>query len=185
MSNSDNRVQQVHREQPEEVRPNISMLAEEMQGQWHEKLDRHLGDIVIKPYSNRKVWWSCDQCPEGLPHVWETYVHSRSQGTGCPFCSGQAVCQHNTLATKAPQVALFWDAKKNHPISSDQVSACSNMRAHRKRNACLHEWQASVLNKTCGKTGCPKCAKANSGRKAGGSRHFCNCKACLAGAMGS
>jgi len=161
------------------------MLAEEMQGQWHEKLDRHLGDIVIKPYSNRKVWWSCDQCPEGLPHVWETYVHSRSQGTGCPFCSGQAVCQHNTLATKAPQVALFWDAKKNHPISSDQVTVFSNMRAHWKCNACLHEWQASVLNKTCGKTGCPKCAKANSGRKAGGSRHFCNCKACLAGAMGS
>jgi len=28
------------------------------------------------------------------------------QGTGCPFCSGTAVCQHNTLATKAPQVAL-------------------------------------------------------------------------------
>ena len=112
MSNSDNRVQQVHREQPVGVRPNISMLAEEMQGQWHEKLDRHLGDIVIKPYSNRKVWWSCDQCPEGLPHVWEARVDKRTQGTGCPFCSGRAVCQHNTLARKAPKVALFWDAKK-------------------------------------------------------------------------
>ncbi len=97
-------------------------------------------------------------------------MHSRSQGSGCPFCSGTEVCQHNTLATKAPQVALLWDAKKNHPISSDQVSACSNMRAHRKRNACLHEWQASVLNKTRGKTGCPKCAKANGSRKADGSR---------------
>jgi len=150
--------------------PDISLLAEELQGQWHEKLNRHLGDILIKPYSNCKVWWSCDQCPEGLPHVWEAHVRNRTQGTGCPFCSGTAVCQHNTLATKAPQVALFWDAKKNHPLSPDQVTVSSNMRAHWRCSACLHEWQAAVMHKAHGKTGCPKCAKANSGRKAGGSR---------------
>ncbi|DBB15606.1 TPA: hypothetical protein ACH3X3_003818 [Trebouxia sp. C0006] len=80
------------------------MLAEELQRQWHDKLNRHLGDILIQPYSNRKAWWSCDQCPKGLPHVWEAYVHNKTQGTGCPFCSGVAVCQHNTLATKAPQL---------------------------------------------------------------------------------
>jgi len=34
----------------------------------------------------------------------------------------------------------------------------------------LHEWQASVMHKAHGKTGCPKCAKANSGRKADGTR---------------
>ncbi len=82
--------------------PEISLLAEELQGQWHEQLNRHLGHILIKPYSRRKVWWSCDQCPDGLPHVWEAIVKSRVYGTGCPFCSGNAVCQHNTLARKAP-----------------------------------------------------------------------------------
>ncbi len=170
MSNSDNRVQQVHREQPVGVRPNISMLAEEMQGQWHEKLNRHLCDVVIKPYSHCKVWWSCDQCPEGLPHIWEAAVYNRTYGSGCPFCSGNAICQHNTLARKAPEVALFWDAKKNHPLSPDQVTVSSNMRAHWKCSACLHEWQASVLDKAHGKTGCPKCAKTNGGRKADGTR---------------
>ncbi len=170
MSNSDNRVQQVHREQPVGVRPNISLLAEELQGQWHEKLNRHLGDVLIKPYSHCKVWWSCDQCPEGLPHVWEARVDNWSQGTGCPFCSGTAVCQHNTLATKAPQVALFWDAKKNHPLSPDQVTVFSGIRAHWKCNACLHEWQASVMSKACQKTGCPNCAMANAGKKADGTR---------------
>jgi len=44
------------------------------------------------------------------------------------------------------------------------------MRAHWKCSACLYEWQASVLNKAHGKTGCPKCAKANGGRKADGTR---------------
>jgi len=97
-------------------------------------------------------------------------VYNRTYGTGCPFCSGRAICQHNTLATKAPQVALFWDAKKNHPLSPDQVTVSSNMRAHWKCSVCLHEWQAPVFIKTDGKTGCPKCAEANRDWKANGTR---------------
>ncbi len=147
------------------------MLAKELQTQWLSKRNTHLGNSVIKPHSHRKVWWSCNQCPEGLPHIWEAYVRKRTQGTGCPFCSGTAVCQHNTLARKAPQIALFWDAKKNHPLSPDQVTVSSNMRAHWKCSTCLHEWQASVTTKARNKTRCPKCAKANAGRKADGTRH--------------
>ncbi len=163
-------IPQQQSQQPDQAGPNITLLSEELQGQWHEELNRHLGNIVIKPYSQHKVWWSCDQCPEGLSHDWEAYVYSRSQGTGCPFCSGQAVCQHNTLVRKAPQVTLFWDAKKNHPLSPDQVTVSSSMRAHWKCSACLHEWQASVYSKTHGKSGCPKCAKANAGKNADGTR---------------
>jgi len=146
------------------------LLAEELQGQWHGRLNRHLGNIVIKPYSHRKVWWSCDQCPDGFPHVWEAFVNSRMQGRGCPFCSGTEVCQHNTLARKAPQVARFWDAEKNYPLSPDQVTASSRMRAHWKCSVCLHTWQALVTSKAQGKSGCPRCAKANGGRKADGTR---------------
>ena len=157
-------------QQPDEAGPNISLLTEELQGQWHEKLNRHFGHILIKPYSARKVWWSCNQCPDGFPHIWVATVQNRTHGKGCPLCSGTAVCQHNSLATRAPQVALFWDARKNHPLSPDQVTVYSNMRAHRKCSVCLHEWQAAVMQKTRGKTGCPKCAKANRGREADGTR---------------
>ncbi len=130
----------------------------------------HLGDILIRPGSNRKVWWLCDQCPDGLPHVWEAHVHNMTRGTGCPFCSGTAVCQHNTLARQAPEVALFWDAKKNHPMSPDQVTVSSGMRAHWKCRTCLHEWQAPVLTKVSYETGCPNCAKANGNMPADGTR---------------
>ncbi len=44
------------------------------------------------------------------------------------------------------------------------------MGAHWKCSACLHEWQAPVMTKARDKTGCPKCAKANAGRKADGTR---------------
>ncbi len=163
--------------------PKTSLLADELQKQWHEKLNMHLGNIVIRPGSDRKVWWSCDQCPDSLPHIWEASVRHRTYGTGCPFCSGTAICQHNTLAKQAPDVALFWDAKKNHPLDPDQVTVSSNKRAHWKCSVCLYEWQAQVMRKARSKTGCPKCAKANPGRKADGTRQkhptFARAKALL------
>ena len=157
-------------QQPDKVRPNISLLQEELKAQWHDQLNEHLGSIVIKPSSNRKVWWSCAQCPDNLPHVWEASVNNRTQGTGCPLCSGHAICQHNTLARKAPQVALLWDSKKNHPVSPDQVTASSGRRAHWKCSDCLHEWQASVMLKARRNSGCPQCTKANGNVNADGTR---------------
>ncbi|DBA77908.1 TPA: hypothetical protein ACH3X2_008335 [Trebouxia sp. C0005] len=130
----------------------------------------HLGNVLIRPGSNRKVWWSCDQCPDSLPHIWQATVNNRTQGRGCPFCTGMAICQHNTLARNAPEIAVFWDAKRNHPMSPDHVTVFSRMRAHWKCSACLHEWQASVSNKMRGMTGCPKCAKANGNMPAEGTR---------------
>ena len=150
--------------------PNTSLLADELQKQWHEKLNMHLGNVLIRPGSDRKVWWLCDQCPDGLPHNWEAAVKRRTQGTGCPFCSGAAICQHNTLARKAPEVALLWDAKKNFPLSPDQLTVSSGMRAHWKCSTCLHEWQAPVMMKVRRKTGCPQCAQAHRGRAADGTR---------------
>ncbi len=146
------------------------MLAKELQAQWHEERNTHLGNSVIRPHSHHKVWWSCDQCPDSLPHIWEATVYSRSSGNGCPFCSGTSTCQHNTLSRQAPQVAQFWDAKKNHPLSPDQVTAFSNMRVHWKCSVCTYEWQARVTDKTRGNTGCPKCAKANGSMRADGTR---------------
>jgi len=145
--------------------PNTSLLAGELQKQWHAKLNRHIGNTVIRPGSDRKVWWSCDQCPDSFPHIWQATVKNSTYGRGCPFCSGNAICQHNTLARKAPEVALFWDAKKNHSMSPDQVTVSSGMRVHWKCSVCLNEWQASVSAKVHGKTGCPKCAKLTAAEK--------------------
>ncbi|DBA90869.1 TPA: hypothetical protein ACH3X2_004239 [Trebouxia sp. C0005] len=162
--------QQLQEEQCEDGVPNTSLLADELQKQWHAKLNLHLGKICIRPGSKHKVWWSCNQCPDSFPHIWQANVKSRTYGRGCPFCSGRAICQHNTLARKAPELALFWDAKKNHPLTPDQVTVFSNMKAHWKCSACLHEWQALVKGKARTNSGCPKCAKAHAGREADGTR---------------
>ena len=88
---------------------------------------------------------------------------NRSSGIGCPFCSGAKVCQHNSLATKPPQVALHGHHDKNLPLSPGTVTALSQYRAHWVCSVCKYEWQARVASKSQSHSGCPECARANLG----------------------
>jgi len=154
----------------QQPKPDISPLSKELQQQWHFDRNAHLGSVIITPGSNRKVWWSCDQCPDGVPHVWESLVNNRTQGRGCPYCSGRSVCQHNTLARKAQEVAQYWDRVKNGSVCPKSVTANSSLRAHWKCPICLYEWQASIQEKVNFNTACPKCARGQFGREQGGPR---------------
>lgn len=95
-------------QQQQPQQSDLSLLNPLLQLQWHPVKNAHLKGVVIKPGSGRVVWWTCDQCPDGHPHEWEAQVNSRSRGSGCPCCAGRAVCAHNSLATKAPEVAAQW-----------------------------------------------------------------------------
>ena len=155
---------------PEASRPDISQLRPEPQAQWmHDKND-HLGSIVVTPHSGRKVSWSCPHCPDGHAHIWEAKVSARSNGTGCPFCSGRKVCKHNSLATQAPEVARYWHSTRNLPLSPDTVAVSSNNRAHWVCPACKHAWRDPVYANLALNTGCPECARASGGRSKAGVR---------------
>ena len=93
--------------------PDISLRHPALTRQWDHAANAHLGNIVIKPYNNRKVCWTCDQCPDGHMHSWSAAVHNRSDGNGCPHCRGRKVCKHNSLTTKAPWLVGQWDYKAN------------------------------------------------------------------------
>ena len=81
------------------------------------------------------------------------------------------MCEHNSLATEAPEIACYWDPERNLPISPDTVTAHSHYRAHRLCSVCKHEWQTSVGAKVNAKSGCPECVKTHSGRSKDGVRH--------------
>ena len=137
--------------------PDISRLDPALQQRWDHAANAHLGNIDIKPHSHRKVWWTCDQCPDGHLHSWEATVSRRTAGTGCPQCSGHKVCKHNSLATKAPKVAAQWDYEANIGTPSNVV-AQSNQRVGWCCNVCDNKWRATIgLRVSIKKTGCPKC----------------------------
>ena len=69
--------------------PNIS-LDSALQQQWDHAANAANAYLGIKPQSNRKVWWNCDQCPDGHLHRWEAVVQNRSNGSGCLQQSVQA-----------------------------------------------------------------------------------------------
>ena len=143
--------------QQQQSGPDISQLSPELQSQWDHEKNAHLGSIVIKPQSNRRVPWICRKCPAGHPHMWQASVQNRTHGRGCPFCSGHKVCHHNAFPSTAPQVALDWDTAKNSDSPHD-YTASSHHRAHWVCRSCGHEWQANIKQRVKGRTGCPACA---------------------------
>ena len=145
--------------------PNISCLDPALQQQWDHAANAHIGNVNIAPGSGRKVWWICDQCPDGHLHRWEARVASRTSGTGCPQCSGRKVCKHNSLATKAPSVADQWDYEANDG-RPDSVVAQSNRRVGWLCGACGHKWSQTPGQRVCKtKKGCPMCAEHTKTKK--------------------
>ncbi|KAL3159843.1 hypothetical protein ABBQ38_15497 [Trebouxia sp. C0009 RCD-2024] len=145
--------------------PNISRLDPALQQQWDHAANAHLGNIDIKPKSGRKVWWTCDQCPEGHLHRWLATVEKRTDCTGCPQCSGRQVCKHNSLATKAPKIAAQWDYDVNAG-TPDSVVAQSNTKVGWKCSECDGKWRASPNARVSkNRPGCPECAKNTKTRK--------------------
>ena len=143
--------------------PDISALNKQLQQQWDHAANLPLGNIVIKKFSNKSACWTCDQCPDGHPHKWQSTIANRSLGARCPQCSGRKLCKHNSLATVAPAAAVFWDQEKNG-CTADMVLATSQQPAHWHCSACQHEWITLPHTKTMNNSGCPQCNQGGPGR---------------------
>ncbi|KAL3147879.1 hypothetical protein ABBQ32_002600 [Trebouxia sp. C0010 RCD-2024] len=139
--------------------PDVSLLNLILRQQWDHAANAHLGNTLIKPHSRCKVWWTCDQCPDGHLHSWFASVGQRSCGTGCPQCIGRKVCKHNSLATRAPLVAAQWDYEANVG-TPDNVVARSNKPVGWLCDVCGGKWGASPnMRVSKRKSGCPVCAQ--------------------------
>jgi len=141
--------------------PDISQLSPQLQQEWHPDNDALLGGIKVTPGSGRRVMWSCPNCPAGCPHIWKATVSSRTRRARCPFCQGKSVCQHNSLATKAPRQTRYWNQDKN-ARTPEQMLAGSGFRAEWKCPACSHEWQGQVAQRVQRDRGCPECNRIGS-----------------------
>ena len=142
--------------------PDISLLSPLLQCQWDHARNAYLGSIVIRPHTNMKIWWKCDQCPDGHPHEWEATVNSRSNGTACPFCANKNVCQHNSLAIQNPTIAAQFSNK--NPGTAHDYTVSSNKVVIWECEY-RHEWKVQISSRTSGKHGCPACFSINSKSK--------------------
>ena len=142
----------------EQADPNISLLAPHLQQEWDHAANVHLGKIIVRPWSNRKVWWRSGMCKTGQPHRWQARVNNRSTGRGCPYKTGRAVCPCNDLAHNHPEVTAEWDWEANGDRTPVNVTASSGTAAAWRCGPCGHRWSAIVSDRNHHGTGCPQCA---------------------------
>ena len=124
----------------------------QLASEWHPKKNGKLKPENIAQKSGKIVWWQCDK-----GHEWQDTVLHRSQGRGCPVCSGHRVLSgFNDLATLRPEIAKQWDYNKNNELTPEQVSIGSGKKVWW---LCQdeHSWQARISERVKGQN-CPYCS---------------------------
>jgi hypothetical protein len=97
--------------------------------------------------SGRKVGWKCAN-----GHKWASVLSSRSQGNGCPICSGhQVLAGYNDLATTNPELAAQADG-----WDPTTVTAGSARKVEWKCEL-GHSWNVSISSRSKGNR-CPVCS---------------------------
>ncbi len=122
--------------------------------QWHKELNGALKPEMVTPYSNRRVWWKCR-----LGHEYQAAVGARTQGSGCPYCTGRKVLPgFNDLATLEPELASQWHIAMNGKLTPQMVTLGSHKKVWWQCGD-GHVWAAVVSSRTGpNRCGCPVCA---------------------------
>lgn len=116
--------------------------------EWHMK--NEFSPFEITYGSQKKVYWICDK-----EHEWEATISSRSQGKGCPKCSGRVATDQNNLYVKRPDLAAQWHPTKNNGLSPKDVTSSSHKRVWWLcENG--HEWDQTIMARN--RLNCPMCA---------------------------
>lgn len=131
----------------------LATLRPQLAAEWDREKNAPLRPEQVSPGSHRLVWWRCAR-----GHSWRARILSRTDGSGCPICTGKAVLAgENDLATRYPRLAEEWDREKNAPLLPASVTPGSNKRVWWRCEK-GHSWQAVIAARVSGSQGCPVCA---------------------------
>ncbi|MDC0093061.1 zinc-ribbon domain-containing protein [Alphaproteobacteria bacterium] len=128
----------------------------ELVKEWHPTKNGDLQPEDFTFKSGKKVWW---KCLEGDDHEWIVSIANRSNGHGCPYCSGNKVSKTNSFLTKFPKVAKEWHPTKNGNLKPENFTYGSDKKVWWK---CPkdeeHEWIARIANRSRRGIPCPFCS---------------------------
>jgi hypothetical protein len=132
---------------------NLSVLYPEIAKEWHPTKNEDLKPEDITSKSGRKIWWKCSK----KGHEWPAIIAGRTNGGGCPYCSGRKAGKDNNLSARFPEIAKEWHPTKNGNLTPEGVMPGSNKKVWwicSKEDD--HEWDAIINHRTRG-SGCPEC----------------------------
>lgn len=124
----------------------------DLAAEWHPTLNAPLTPRDVFRSVAKKFWWM-----DLLGHEWEASANERSNGSNCPFCSGQRILVgFNDLATRNPELASEWHPELNGERTPQMVTLMNGTKAW-WRDSFGHEWEAVISSRSVG-TGCPVCS---------------------------
>ena len=133
----------------------LATLHPELIKEWHPTKNGSLTPYDVVEFTNRKIWWICDK---GEDHVYQSAVHSRSNGIGCPVCRGLKAVPSTSLATLRPELAEEWHPTKNGYLTPYDVVEFSAKKiwwiCDKGED---HLWCTAISNRTSRDSGCPYC----------------------------
>lgn len=110
--------------------PNLKSELPSLAKQWHPTKNGEFTPTMIRPSSNRKVWWQCEH-----GHEWEESPIYRQRSPKCPSCQ--------SLAFKTPTIAQIWHPTKNGDLTPWGIRSGSKQIVW-WQCSCGHEWQNEV-----------------------------------------
>ncbi len=126
----------------------------QLASEWNYEKNGQLKPTDVFSSASAKVWWICMR-----GHEWKASVNSRSNGNGCPYCSGRRILSgYNDFATKRPDLIEEWLHEKNKHIDPTQIGCGSGVKAWWKCRKCGNEWKTSISNRVMGRD-CPVCSR--------------------------
>ncbi len=136
----------------------LKALRPDLAAEWHPVKNGSLRPEMFAPQSGRKVWWICKKSQCEHKHEWQSTIGNRFAEHGCPFCAkyNGKFCPCFSLKVLRPDIAGEWHPIKNGDLTPELFSANSQIKVWWQCKDCLHEWQASIGNRTQKSgTGCP------------------------------
>ncbi|MCF7816915.1 MAG: hypothetical protein K9M54_03435 [Kiritimatiellales bacterium] len=108
----------------------------------------------VAPFSNKKIWWQCQNNPE---HVWNVVIGSRVRhNSGCRQCSNLK----SPVSAVRPDLVKEWHPTRNK-LKPDEVTIGSNIDIWWQctKNP-EHIWNTKLQTRSRGNAGtCPECKK--------------------------
>lgn len=139
---------------------NLSYLRPDLVLDWdYEKNNGIPENTALK--SIKVVFWVCSVCE----YEWKASPQSRSNGSGCPSCSGRVVNDKNRFSALYPEIASEWHPVKNGNLTPHDIAYGSGKKVWWLCHQCGHEWECSLNNRTGSMRGCPNCNQSKGERR--------------------
>jgi hypothetical protein len=137
---------------------NLLVVNPGLSKEWHSTKNGNLTPADVRPMSDKRVWWICEQ-----GHEWKAMVNKRNIGKGCPYCAGKKPTPTNNLETVNPGLSKEWHPTKNGHLTPRDFMPNSGKKAWW---ICQkgHEWKAQIRSRNQG-NGCPICNYLNPNKK--------------------